>query len=387
MKLLTNKAWRMITEAVARVSPRIPQRAGGFNLESMEGRTLLSVGLDPHFGTGGVGLADFGGSDQAFTMAVQNDGKVLMAGRGYNQDDADFAVARFNSDGSLDTSFGTGGMVLVDMGSMNETAYALAVQTNGKIVVVGQADGGVSTYDFGITRLNGDGSLDTGFGTNGKKLVDFAGGYDIAYGVVVHASGKITVAGTASDPDFHFRFGMVQLNANGSLDSNFGVNGLVMTEFSEVVDPQTTKSFETEPFTIMAGGGGSVILGGYAYDLDTATTNLALARYNSDGSLDTSFGDGGKVMTDLGADDEGIHAMTMDADGNIIVAGNGNGDFMVAKFSATGVLDSGFGNAGKVFLNLVGGYDVAHAVALNHGMIYVAGSADPLGDLNIGVSP
>src|SRR5262245_12792250 len=130
MKLLTKKAWRKITEAIARVTPGIRQRNGGFGLEAMEGRTLLSVGLDPHFGTDGLALADFGGGDQGFSRVVQNDGKILVAGRAWNVDQYDFGVARFNADGTLDSSFGSGGMVMTDMGSTNDAAYAMAVQTN-----------------------------------------------------------------------------------------------------------------------------------------------------------------------------------------------------------------------------------------------------------------
>src|SRR5438128_3900097 len=189
MKLLSKTAWRMFTKAISRACPKYSQRIGGFKLEAMEGRTLLSAGLDPHFGSGGIALADFGGSDQGYAMAVQNDGKVLMAGRAWNVNQYDFGVVRFNTDGSLDTSFGTGGMVMTDLGSQFDAAYAMAVQTNGKIVVVGQTEG--VGYDFGMVRYNTDGSLDTNFGNGGIVVTDFAGSYDIAYGVVVHASGKI----------------------------------------------------------------------------------------------------------------------------------------------------------------------------------------------------
>src|SRR5882757_6494359 len=117
MKLLSKTAWRMMTRAISNACPKFSQRTGGFDLEAMEGRTLLSVGLDPHFGPAGMALADFGGSDQGYAMAVQNDGKVLMAGRAWNVDQYDFGVARFNTDGTLDTSFGSGGMVVTDLGS------------------------------------------------------------------------------------------------------------------------------------------------------------------------------------------------------------------------------------------------------------------------------
>src|SRR5438128_1596459 len=257
MKLLSKTAWRMFTKAISRACPKYSQRIGGFKLEAMEGRTLLSAGLDPHFGSGGIALADFGGSDQGYAMAVQNDGKVLMAGRAWNVNQYDFGVVRFNTDGSLDTSFGTGGMVMTDLGSQFDAAYAMAVQTNGKIVVVGQTEG--VGYDFGMVR------------------------------------------------------------------------------------------------------------------------------YNTDGTLDTNFGTDGMVVSDLGMDDETIRALTMDGNGNILAAGNGGGDYLVARYSSTGQLDSSFGNGGKVFVDFVGGYDVAHAVAVSGDKIMVAGMADMIGDMDMGV--
>src|SRR3954462_14554596 len=193
MKLLSKTAWRKITNAISRVCPKIPRRIGGFGLEAMEGRTLLSAGLDPHFGTDGLALADFGGSDQGYAMSVLNNGKVLVAGRAWNVDQYDFGVARFNADGTLDTSFGNGGMAMTDLGSMFDAAYGMAVQTNGKIVVVGQTENEFN-YNFGMVRYNSDGSLDSNFGNGGVVVSDFTGNYDIAYGVTVHASGKITVA-------------------------------------------------------------------------------------------------------------------------------------------------------------------------------------------------
>src|SRR5207237_6055557 len=131
-------------------------------------------------------------------------------------------------------------------------------------------------------------------------------------------SGKITVAGTATDENFHFRFGLAQLNSNGSLDGTFGNNGQLMTAFGD---------FDTEAYTLIAAPGGSFVVAGYAYDFDLRTTDVALAKYNSDGTLDGSFGTDGMVVADLGADDEALRSLAIDNDGNIYGAGNGNGDY------------------------------------------------------------
>jgi uncharacterized delta-60 repeat protein len=342
----------------------------------MEGRALLNgtVGLDPHFGVDGVALADFGGSDSGMAIAMQSDGKVLMAGRAWNGSEYDFGVARFNTDGTLDSSFGVGGLARTDLGSIFDTPYAMAVQTNGRIVVVGQTEG--EGYDFGMVRFNTDGSLDSGFGVGGKVVVDFAGSYDLAYGVAVHASGKITIAGTATDSDYHFRFGLAQFNADGSLDSTFGDDGKVMTAFGNM---------DTEAYTVMSVGSGKFLVAGYAYDFDTGGADLALARYNSDGSLDTSFDGDGMVVTDVGTYDESVHGLALTSDGSIIAAGTAGGDYLVVKYSASGQLDMDFGTDGKVFVDYVGGYDVGHAVAMSGEQIMVAGAADMLGDMDFGL--
>ncbi len=376
MKLLSQSTWRKMKLAVARACSRFPQRSGGFSLESMEGRALLSgtVGLDPHFGVNGVALADFGGSDSGMTIAMQSDGKVLMAGRAWNGNEYDFGVVRFNTDGTLDSSFGEGGLARADMGSIFDTPYAMAVQTNGRIVVVGQTEG--IGYDFGMARFNTDGSLDSGFGTDGKVVVDFAGSYDLAYGVAVHASGKITIAGTATDSDYHFRFGLAQFNADGSLDSTFGDGGKVMTAFGNL---------DTEAYTILSASGGKFLVAGYAYDFETGGADLALARYNSDGSLDTTFDGDGMVVTDVGTYDESVHGLALTSDGSIIAAGTAGGDYLVVKYSSSGQLDTDFGTDGKVFVDYVGGYDVGHAVGMAGDQIMVAGAADMLGDMDFGM--
>jgi len=372
MKLLSKTAWRNISKAVARACPKFLGRRGGFELENMEARALLNgAGLDANFGNNGLATMDFGGSDSGTAVALVSGGKVLMAGRAWNGNDYDFGVVRFNSNGTLDTSFGNSGMAVTDLGSMFDTPYAMAVQTNGKIVVVGQTEG--VGYDFGIVRYNSDGTLDEGFGDMGKVVVDFGESYDLAYGVTVHASGKITVAGTACDGGF--RVGLVQLNSNGSLDDTFGDGGKVITSYG---------SMDLEGYTLISMGG-KLLVGGYAYDWDNNASHVMLARYNSDGSLDTSFSGDGIVVSDLGNSDESIHGLALMADGSIVAAGTGGGDYLVAKYSADGVLDDSFGNHGKVMIDFVGGYDVAHSIGVSGTKVVIAGAADMGGDLDMGL--
>jgi uncharacterized delta-60 repeat protein len=157
--------------------------------------------LDLGFGSGGIVLTDFSGSgsdDLARTIAIQTDGKIVAAGRSDAGGGDDFALARYNTDGSLDLGFGSGGIVLTDFSGGGSTDYtnALAIQTDGKIVAAGRSDAGGS-YDFPLARYNTDGSLDLGFGSGGIVLTDFSGGgsWDEALAVAIQADGKIVAAG------------------------------------------------------------------------------------------------------------------------------------------------------------------------------------------------
>ena len=138
---------------------------------------------------------DFGGSvDRAFAMALQPDGKLVVAG----DSDANFALARYNSDGSLDAGFGTGGKVITSFGGTDQ-ASAVILQPDGKIVVAGQTDTGVS-IDFALARYMPDGSLDGAFGSGGRVTTNFIGNSDdLGSAVALQSDGKIVVGGTSDD--------------------------------------------------------------------------------------------------------------------------------------------------------------------------------------------
>jgi uncharacterized delta-60 repeat protein/uncharacterized repeat protein (TIGR01451 family) len=159
--------------------------------------TAASGDLDPTFGTGGKVTTDFAGSNAgANGVALQADGKIVAAGFADSGSGSDFALARYNPDGSLDASFGTGGKVTTDFAGGSDSAFGVALQADGKIVAAGFADSG-SRGDFALARYNPDGSLDASFGTGGKVTTDFAGSGDEAFGVALQADGKIVAAGFA----------------------------------------------------------------------------------------------------------------------------------------------------------------------------------------------
>src|SRR5262249_51395919 len=165
--------------------------------------------LDTTFSFDGKVTTDFGGDDRAFSVAIQADGKIVVAGASLTNPGDDFALARYNPDGSLDAGFGTGGKVTTAFGSGLDHANACTIQADGKIVAVG-ADGG----DFALARYNSDGSLDGTFGTGGKVTTDFGGQLEEAFGVAMQADGKIVAAGAAAGG-----FALARYYPDGHLDS------------------------------------------------------------------------------------------------------------------------------------------------------------------------
>jgi uncharacterized delta-60 repeat protein len=357
-----------------------PRRAGFRpRLEFLEERTLLSAGsLDPHFGTGGTAVIPFPtpngppSAASASAIAVQGD-KTVLAGSDFNVTDSfgDFAVARLNKDGSLDQSFGTGGEVTISFGQNTQAgATAVAVQGN-KIVVAGfSVDFDTGQQVFAVARLNRDGSLDQGFGTGGEVTITFTGS-DAAAGVAIQGN-KIVVAGTTFLTNGNEDVAVARLNKDGSLDSRFGTGGEVTFGFGTSTIG-TASAVAIQDDRILVAGGASA--GG--------SSDFAVARLNKDGSLDQSFGTGGEVTFKVG---NGGPASSMALQGDkIVLAGSvGSTDpnvvaqFGVARLNRDGSLDTTFGQGGQVtftFASAPGETDFASAVTVQGDEIVVAGTA------------
>ena len=187
-----------------------------------------------------------------------------------------FGLARYNTDGSLDTTFGGDGRVINSF-SYRDDARAVAVQGDGKIVVVGRAQ--LGKYDFLVVRYNADGSLDTTFDGDGWVTTDFAGSHDRAYAVTLQTDGKIVVAGSALLGPTINDFALARYNSDGSLDTSFDGDGRATTSFH----PAGSNDFA---YDVAVQTDGKIVAAGYTWSDGGA---FALARYNSDGSLDTSF--------------------------------------------------------------------------------------------------
>ena len=328
--------------------------------------------LDPTFGIGGKVTTPFNTkASEIHAVAEQDDGKIVVVGWVQNTN-KDFALARYNTDGSLDTAFGTGGRVSTDFGSADE-ARAVAIQSDGKIVVAGYALDSNTGNDFAAARYNTDGSLDTAFDTDGKLTTNM-GATDEAHAVAIQSDGKIVLAGQTGHS-----FGVARYTTAGALDTAFDTDGKQSTSFTAgVFDVARAVATQSD---------GKIVLAGYATNTNgtpAVTTDdhkdFALARYTTTGVLDTGFDTDGKVTTAIGSttDDE-INDIALDGDGKIVAAGYTHQgtyrEVALARYTTAGALDTAFDSNSSVVTQSIGNLtDVANSVAVqSDGNIMVAG--------------
>src|ERR1051325_10745806 len=325
--------------------------------------------LDTSFnGTGTVStdISD-GGGDLAYSVAIQGDGKIVVAGYTYiDHAYADFVVVRYNSDGSLDTSFNGTGIVITDISGNHDQAYSVAIQSDGKIVVAGESYIG-SGWDFALARYNTDGSLDTSLNGTGKVTTPIGSGSDEGRSVAIQADGKIVLSGDSYNGTT-WDFALVRYNSDGSLDTSPNGTGKVTTHIGNSAEPGQSVAIQNDGKIVVAG---STSNGSSTYD------DFALVRYNSDGSLDTSFNGTGKVTTAIGTFYDDASSVTIQGDGKIVVAGysyNVYPDFAVVRYNNDGSLDTSFNGTGKVTTAIGSNYDDAYSVATqSDGKIVAAG--------------
>ncbi|MGH7176945.1 MAG: delta-60 repeat domain-containing protein [Tepidisphaeraceae bacterium] len=304
--------------------------------------------LDRTFGPNGSGFArtSSGNGKEADPkcVAIQNDGKILVAGNFNNGSGRDFewAVFRYTANGTLDFSFNSGGKRTIDFkGQIND----IVVQSNGKIVLVGEHnDAGFlssANYNFGIARLNADGKLDGTFSDDGKAQAGF-GGEDVAEAVALDSSGRIVVAGDR----FPNGLALTRYNTNGSRDTTFGDQGLVIRTFANQ-SRLDIKGMLIQP-------GGNIVVVGSANDSSSAANSqFALARFTPAGLLDLTFGTNrnGFVKTPFGFESHAFDVIRS-ADKGLIVSGNSGGKLALAGYTENGLPNPSFGSAGQVQTNI-----------------------------------
>lgn len=258
--------------------------AGGFTSDQSGTRFALaryniSGSLDSTFSGNGIQNSKINLYGQINSIAVQKDGKIVVAGNVWNGSNADIAVARYNADGSIDSTFSSDGVLQTDIGNNEDNGKSIAIQSNGKIIVVGSTYNYANT-DFVVIRYNADGTFDNTFGTNGILTANI-GGNDDAAGVAIQADGKIVVTGSMyqfNDYDYsNTDFATIRYNSNGTLDNTFGKNGVVTTDLGN----------NDIAHAIIIESNGKIIVGG------SSNSRFAVVRYTADGSLDTTFSQNG----------------------------------------------------------------------------------------------
>ncbi len=323
--------------------------------------------LDASFDGDGSQLTDFfGDDDTAKAIALQTDGKILAAGYAQNAS-VDIALARFNPDGSLDTTFDGDGKVTTDFDGNSDFGLAIALQPDGKIIVAGVTWSLWENMDFALVRYNADGSLDSTFDTDGKVVTDIGEQSQNGQAVVVQPDGKIIISGTTTNDLTGRDFALVRYNPDGSLDSTFDGDGMVVTDFAGSNDDNNAMFLQAD---------GKIIAAGYStYPPDDS--DFALVRYNPDGSLDSTFDGDGRLVTDFYADNDFATGLALQPDGKIIVSGytqTTSYDFAVARYNSDGSLDTSFSGDGKLATDFAGGFDHGYGVVLQpNGKIIVVG--------------
>jgi uncharacterized delta-60 repeat protein len=346
-----------------------------------------TANLDPAFGTGGIVRTDFAGNiDQANAVAIQPNGQIVAAGSSFSNSKTveDFIVARYNANGSLDKRFGKNGKITTDFFRNVDSISAIAIQPDGRIVVAGFAQlggNGGTPRVFALARYSSDGSPDTSFGNGGALTTSFGGNFAAASALMLQPDGKIVVAGTVDfNPDVPgsgLDFALARYNSSGTLDGSFGKGGKVVFDFFG--------SFDQANGAVLQPDGKIIVVGSASYDSANRDIGFALARFNTDGGIDFGFGTGGKQISDFFGAGAKANGVVLQPDGKFVVAGTASDnatrpvatDIALARYNSDGSLDSAFGIGGQTAIPFPdSATEQGNAVALlPDGKIIVAGTA------------
>ncbi|MFA5832210.1 MAG: T9SS type A sorting domain-containing protein [Bacteroidota bacterium] len=345
-------------------------------------RYNVNGSLDNSFGpdlTGIVKTSIGPANAYASSVTIQSDGNIVVAGHalGYAGTNGDIAVVRYTSTGALDNTFGTGGIVMTAVGPVDDIANCVAIQSDGKIIVAGSAQMSAehNSYDFAVVRYNGDGTLDGGFGAGGKVTTAIGLNNEVANSLAIQSDGQIVVVGTVQNASSTSNdMAIVRYNSDGTLDLGFGTGGKVTTAIPSAGSSASSVAVQLNAKIVVAGGSGS----GYA-----------VVRYNSDGTLDGTFGTGGIATTAVGEGGSG-GSIALQLDGKIVVAGSAvsgsHNNFAVVRYNSNGTLDTGFDTDGIVTTAIEAIGSFASSVALqSDGKIVAAGTTIHSGGVSMAV--
>lgn len=316
--------------------------------------------LDVSFGQNGKVNTVINDESIPYSVAVQKDGKIIVAGNTSISNKGYFsALVQYNVDGSLDTNFGTNGIII---DSISRNVADIALQEDGKIIA------GVDAGNhFSILRFNQNGILDEAFGIAGRVTTPILKSSSI-WAITIMDDGKIVASGGAVNTDDISMFALAKYISNSNPDSSFGTSGIITAKigvsYSSPFDigggeASTSLAFQAD---------NKIILAGYSDDY------LVMARFNPDGTLDINFGDTGKVYTDMYPTARGLALQT---DGKIIICGIKEGDFSLTRFNSDGTPDLSFGTEGIFIIDIGGEHDYVECLSIqNDGKIIMAGSTD-----------
>lgn len=373
--------------------------------------------LDVTFGASGLVMTDFGsGTAFGYGVALQSDGRIVAVGQSGN----DFALARYDTNGNLDATFGAFGRVATDFAGGLDSGRGVAIQSDGKIVAAGY-----TSSSFALSRYNPDGTLDATFGAGGKVVTSFFGLLDRAFAVAVQSDAKIVVAGFAIDLTGHSNFAVARYNSNGSLDAGFGTGGKFTYQFTGVSDAADALTIQPDGKLLVGGRAGNqwgvirVLANGsgldpvfngsgqvtmFTGDANTAgagevlvqpdgaivgvgvtvdaTKDFALARFSPVGALDVTGFDAplGSATLDFAGGADSGQSGALEGDGKVVAVGvatvGAHTDFALARYNTNGTSDAGFHGTGKVTTDFAGLDDMANAVAIQgDGRIVAVGTA------------
>lgn len=330
-----------------------------------------TVYLDVNFGINGIRNTIIGNSSVANSIVEQPDGKLVIAGQAFIDSSYQWLLARYNTDGSLDASFGTGGIVAFPFGSI-DSLYNVIIDANDKIVATGST---YSDYSYmTLIRFNTDGSLDSSFGSGGIAIQLFGDGAAGTSSVIQPSNGYI-ITGCAAVLSGNPTLVVARFDTDGNLDTSFNSGGAVPGTVP------TDTPFSATVKTIGLQSDEKIITAGFVVNNITGNYDVQLQRYNSDGTLDTSFGTSGIVRTDINSPYDFVRSITIQSNDYILITGytqdgDGNNNILVVRYDQDGALDTAFGTGGIVttlISNDTEGNDIA---VQSDGKIIVVGQSD-----------
>jgi uncharacterized delta-60 repeat protein len=334
--------------------------------------------LDNTFGTGGVVKLRQGTNAEAvpYAITVLADNKVLVAGSSW-MSSKDFAVLKLKENGTPDSTFGVNGWATTPALGFEDEARAMVVQPDGKILVAGTAEvaSGTKKYDFAVARFNGDGSIDGGFGSGGVVTLNINDN-DIADGVAVQSDGKILVGGTSNE-DGDANYTVVRYTSAGLIDGSYGAGGIATYDMATF----GTAGSKDHGYGMAIQSDNKVLLTGFSAPAGGGNGNVVTMRLTTQGQLDASFSGDGIANFNYGVSntDEGSRAVAVQSDGKILVGGDTSGEhawfeMLLLRYKSDGTPDSSFSSDGVAISSLSTENEFGYAVHLTTNRIYIGGS-------------